>query len=70
MSGITKIEWADRVWNPISGCTKCSPANCGDVCRPPKGATQVNNEPWWCRVGKIRAGRVLDGRTWEEVPHA
>ena len=26
----TKIEWADRVWNPITGCTKCSPAcdNC------------------------------------------
>lgn len=26
----TKIEWADRVWNPVTGCTKCSPAcdNC------------------------------------------
>lgn len=26
----TRIEWADRVWNPITGCTKCSPAcdNC------------------------------------------
>lgn len=30
MSGLTRIEWADRVWNPITGCTKCSPAcdNC------------------------------------------
>lgn len=26
----TKIEWTDEVWNPISGCTKCSPGclNC------------------------------------------
>lgn len=26
----TKIEWADKVWNPIAGCTKCSPGceNC------------------------------------------
>lgn len=26
----TKIEWAEKVWNPIAGCTKCSPGclNC------------------------------------------
>lgn len=24
MSGITKIEWADKVWNPVTGCTKVS----------------------------------------------
>ena len=26
----TKIEWADKVWNPVVGCTKCSPGclNC------------------------------------------
>lgn len=26
----TKIEWADEVWNPVIGCTKCSPGcmNC------------------------------------------
>lgn len=23
--GVTKIEWSDAVWNPISGCTKVSP---------------------------------------------
>lgn len=28
MSGITKIEWADKVWNPVTGCTKVS-----DGCR-------------------------------------
>lgn len=28
--GTTKIEWADAVWNPVTGCTKVSPgcANC------------------------------------------
>ena len=28
--GKTNISWADAVWNPITGCTKCSPgcANC------------------------------------------
>ena len=26
----TKIEWADKVWNPVIGCTAVSPgcANC------------------------------------------
>ena len=26
----TKIQWADKVWNPVVGCTKCSPGclNC------------------------------------------
>ena len=23
---------------------------------------------WWSRVGKKRAGRLLDGRTWDEIP--
>jgi len=27
---VTKIEWADAVWNPVTGCSKISPgcANC------------------------------------------
>ncbi len=25
MSGMTKIQWADRTWNPVRGCTKVSP---------------------------------------------
>jgi protein gp37 len=24
MSGLTKIEWADAIWNPVTGCTKVS----------------------------------------------
>src|SRR3990167_5603914 len=24
MSGKTKIEWAEKVWNPVTGCTKVS----------------------------------------------
>lgn len=25
MSGTTSIEWTDRTWNPVTGCTKVSP---------------------------------------------
>ena len=25
MAGATKIEWSERVWNPVTGCTKVSP---------------------------------------------
>ena len=25
---VTSIEWADRVWNPVSGCTKVSQGCC------------------------------------------
>lgn len=25
MSGVTSIEWTDRTWNPVTGCTKVSP---------------------------------------------
>jgi len=27
---MSKIEWTDKSWNPVTGCTKCSPgcANC------------------------------------------
>ena len=27
---MTKIEWTDKTWNPVTGCTKCSPGceNC------------------------------------------
>ncbi|MGB9754711.1 DUF5131 family protein [Roseiflexus castenholzii] len=25
MAGTTKIEWTQRVWNPVTGCTKVSP---------------------------------------------
>ncbi len=30
MAGWTKIEWTQRVWNPVTGCTKVSPGckNC------------------------------------------
>ena len=37
MSGTTGIEWTDRTWNPVTGCTKVSPgcANCYIERTPP-----------------------------------
>lgn len=29
MSSSTSIEWADSTWNPVTGCTKLSPASPG-----------------------------------------
>jgi len=40
---ITKIEWADRVWNPVTGCTKISPG-CAH-CYAEKFAKRLQNNP-------------------------
>ncbi len=50
---MTKIEWTEHTWSPVTGCTKVSPGckNC-----------------YAGRIGKKRAGRSLDGRTWDEMP--
>jgi protein gp37 len=40
------IEWTESTWNPVTGCTKVSPA---------------------C-TNKKKAGRLLDGRVWSEMP--
>ncbi|MDD4865624.1 MAG: DUF5131 family protein [Mycobacterium sp.] len=29
MSARSKIEWTDQTWNPVTGCTKLSPASPG-----------------------------------------
>jgi len=39
MSGLTKIEWADAVWNPVTGCTKVS-AGCAH-CYAERMATRL-----------------------------
>jgi len=64
---MTKIEWTDKSWNPVTGCTKCSPgcANCyaeANISRlqaNPKGTGKVperiqgNDAPG--RIGKAFA---------------
>jgi len=103
----TKIEWADKVWNPITGCTPIS-AGCqhcyarkmarrlagryGYPADDPFRVTwrvgaRVMDPAWaielyrdcksagvpfffkqWGGVRKKKAGRTLDGRTWDEMP--
>ncbi len=58
---ISKIEWTERVWNFMLGCTKCSPgcANCYAIlelargrCEAHKGLAVFHPVPNW--TGKIR----------------
>jgi len=62
----TKIEWCDKSWNPVIGCTKCSPGcqNCyaerfakrlkaiclSDSCQNPEYMSVVDEKGW---TGKI-----------------
>jgi protein gp37 len=70
----SKIEWTDRSdWNPVRGCTRVSPG-CGgfrDAAFPMWcDSTDGNIDAEYCvgRVGKKAAGRLLDGREWNEFP--
>ena len=42
-----------------------APALIGDF---PPDASSADGWEWMRRVGKKRAGRLLDGRTWDEIP--
>lgn len=63
MGAETRIEWADSTFNPWVGCTPVSP-----------GCTHCYAESFGRRLGvewgpgKPRRRRLLDGRTWDEVP--
>lgn len=48
----TSIEWTEATWNPLTGCTKISPG--------------CHSE--WGGTNKKKAGRILEGRTWDEKP--
>ena len=83
MGDKTGIQWTEATWNPLTGCTKISQgcANCyaervalrlqrmgqprawsGD-CRCETVDDQVVR-----RLGVRDAGRLLDGREWNEMP--
>ncbi len=94
--GRTKIEWTDKVWNPVTGCSKVSAGckNCyaerqakrfwGDrkftdvrfhqerleephrCCIAGDGKSAEVGD--WLKVGKRRAGRLLDVKEWNEMP--
>lgn len=69
MGANSKIEWTDHTFNPWRGCTKVA-AGC-DNCYAER---QSKRNPgvlgiWGPRGTRVRAaGRVLDGRTWDELP--
>lgn len=48
-----------------AGRTVPAPARAKDF---PKGSSSADGWEWMRRVGKKRAGRLLDGRSWDEMP--
>lgn len=57
--GTTKIEWADRVWNPVRGCSRVS-AGC-DNCYAERIATRFSGPGYW---GEGFAKRVHGQPHW------
>lgn len=57
----TRIEWATDSWNPIVGCSKCSPA-C-DHCYAEKMAVRL------AAMGQSRYKVVIDGKNWNGRLH-
>jgi len=51
-------QWGE--WAPI--------ARTDGVQEPPFGDYDIETRLWFTKSGKKRAGRILDGRTWDELP--
>lgn len=71
MADGTKIEWADATWQPITATLPDDMLTGGT--RKVVAGQEVTIYPkrrWipCSRVGKKAAGRLLDGREWNEVP--
>lgn len=72
MSNTTKIEWTDRTWNPISGCTKVS-AGC-DNCYAEGIAERFRGGPAFPNGFdvQLRPNKLTEPlswrRTWDEFP--
>ncbi len=70
--GVTSIEWADAVWNPVRGCTRVSEGcrNCyaermaASVARLGKSGSGIAGEAWFgpARLGKSGSG--IAGEAW------
>lgn len=62
MSARTRIEWTDRTWNPLLGCSKTSPGcrNCYAIRQVHRMAHNPN-----AKIAAANAGLVtLDGKNW------
>jgi protein gp37 len=79
MAENSSIEWTDHTFNPWRGCAKVH-AGCAHCYAEREGAgaplffTQwaglfpEKNGVVYRNVGKRNAGRLLDGREWNEYP--
>lgn len=63
----TGIQWTDRTWNPVTGCSKVS--HWLGVRLLEDGCEDDLGKMLW-RVGTKAAGAILDGREWREFPAA
>jgi protein gp37 len=72
----TKIEWATKVWNPVTGCLKVSNETVlyenGKTISRTKFITDEDTNSFFAiaisRYGKKKAGRLLDGTEYNEFP--
>jgi protein gp37 len=53
----SSIEWTQSTWNPVTGCTRTS-----------SGCQHCYFFKQWGGFNKKKAGRLLEGRTWDEMP--
>ena len=82
--GVSKIEWTEQTWNPVTGCAKVSPIckHCymqpewalalRDHCRATGVAFTFKQWGAWGPDGVRRDqkanGRLLAGQVWNERP--
>lgn len=66
MSATTKIEWTDRTWNPVTGCTKVS-AGC-DNCYAEVQAERFRGTPAFPKGFdvSVRANKVNEPLSWRK----
>jgi len=59
---MSKIEWTEQTWNPVTGCVKVSPGyeNGFALSLLPERLGQQRN--------KKANGRELGGRVWDMIP--
>ena len=66
---MTKIEWSDRTWNVVSGCTKIA-----DGCRfcysetMTKRLKAMGQEKYKEGFDKVVKLPELDGQIWNQMP--